>query len=309
MKPRYNSTIFAAATLLLGSCSDTKWEPGPEVAETMGVYFNLLEKPDILVLDDSDRTATVTLSREKTDEAATVPLKVVSCPEGVTVPTSVEFAVGQKTASFEVSIKDMPQGSSGSLAMQIDPAYANIYAAGTSEMSMNITVSAGWILLADDLVLNQSYEDNTYIFPNQHTSLYVLDGANRFKIPDFLNSGLDFVFTVPSPNDTYPIIVPTTNCLFFSDLYGEDDDDYHSWYFYDTAKASYPVWSIDNSDLLVEYMSIDSYEDGQEYLPDTYVNINGGDGTISTFIEFSNGDAKYHWVMMTFTAKFDPFAK
>lgn len=306
MKPIYKSSILAAAALLLGSCSEDKWEPGPEVAETMGVYFNLLENPDILVLDDADRHATVTLSREKTDEAATVPLKIISCPEGVTAPTSVEFAAGQKTASFEVSMADMPLSTSGNLVMQIDPAYSNIYAAGTSEMNMKITVSAGWILLADDVVLNHYYENNTYMFPEQTTSLYALDGANRFKITDFLNSGLDFVFTVPSPNDTYPYIVPTTNCVFYEDL--DYDDDYHSWYFYDTATASYPVWSIDGSDLFVEYMTIDSYEDGYQYDPETYINILEGTGTISSLIDFSNGDYKYHWIVLSFTPKFNPFA-
>ena len=309
MNPIYRSAILAAAALLLGSCSEDNWKPGPEAPATMGVYFNLLENPDVLILDDADRTATVTLGREKSADDATVPLKIISCPEGVTAPTSVEFAAGEKTASFQVSMKDMPSSTSGTLVMQIDPAYSDIYAAGTSEMSMNITVSAGWQLLADDLVLDHSSEYNSYTFPAQHTSLYVLDGANRFKIPDFLNSGLDFVFTVPEPNNDLPYIVPTTNCIFYEELYGADDDEYHSWYFYDTATASYPVWSIDNSDLMVNNLSFDSYEDGYQYDPETYVDILEGYGNLCTFIELSNGDAKYHFVDMTFTAKFNPFAK
>ncbi len=309
MKLIYKSSILTAMALLMVSCSEDKWKSGPEVADTMGVYFNLLENSDILILEDADRQATVTLGREKTDEAATVPLKIISCPEGVEVPTSVEFEAGQKTASFQVSMKDMPLSTSGNLIMKIDPAYSNIYAAGTSEMNMKITVSAGWILLADDLVLNHSYEYNTYKFPEQVTSLYALDGANRFKITDFMNSGLDFVFTVPTPDEVYPYIVPTTNCILYEDLYGADDDDYHSWYFYDTATASYPVWSIDNSELLVNYMTIDSYEEGSISNPETYVNILEGTGTISTFIGFSNGDYKYHWVVLSFNPKFNPFAK
>lgn len=305
MKLIYKSSILAAAALLLGACSDSnKWEPGPEEGKTMGVYFENLEKYDITIEVDDSRIVPVSLGRVESEEEAVVPLKVLSCPEGVKVPESVEFKAGEKTASFDLDLTDMPLKSSGMVTLQIDPAYSSLYAAGTSEMNLKVTVTGGWIVLADDLLLD--YTENTYPYPQQNSVLYVLEGTQRFKIPDFMNSGLDFIFTVSDPKAEYPYIIPYTNCVWYSEYFPDSEDTYHCWYLYDTANASWPQWSPDGTSPEITYMMFYGYDDSRAY---TYIGINKGYGYISSATDYDTGKYGYGDVELYFTAKFDPFAE
>ena len=304
MKLVYKSLIFAIVMFLFGACSNSdKWEPGQSEGDTMGVYFQNLDNYDILIQADDSRTVTVNVARLETDDAAVVPIVLVSAPEGVKAPQTVEFNAGEETTSFELDLTDMPLKSSGDVVLKIDPAYATLYAAGTSQMTLKVTVTGGWIVLADNLVLD--FAESTYEYPKQETKLYVLEGTQRFKIPDFMHSGLDFIFTVENPQGTSPIIVPYTNCRMYSEIYPDSDDDYNSWYLYDTANAQYPTWSPDGVSPAITAMMFYGHDDSRVY---SYIRMDQGYGYLSSATDYDNGKYGYGDCELYFTCNFDPFA-
>ena len=156
MKSIYKFLFIAPTVLLLAACSDKdNWQPGEATpSSNMGVFFTNLDKYDITIEADDARVFTINLGRIDNTEAASVPLKVVSCPEGVAVPAAVEFEAGDETASFDIDATDMPLKTKGDVILQIDPAYAAIYGAGSSQMTLKLTTTGGWELLADNVTVS-----------------------------------------------------------------------------------------------------------------------------------------------------------
>lgn len=307
MKLKYISSVCIAATLLFAGCSDgDDWKPGEAAPDNMGVFFTNLDSYDLTVEVDDPHVFSVGLGRIDDSQAASVPLKVISAPEGVVVPASVDFEAGQQSANFNIDITDMPLKTSGDIIVQIDPAFAALYGAGSSQLTMKVTTTGGWELLADDVVIS-CYLNTS--FPNVSATLYVLDGTSRFKIPDFLGSGTDLMFTLSDPTLSYPVIFPFTNYQYYYDLWPDDyaDDTDYPWYFYDTEKAAYPaIWTPQGWSKSIEYLSFYVY-DGDD--KGSYFGINKGYGTMESYIEFADGSGAWEYFEFRFTTKFDPFAQ
>lgn len=303
MKLIYKSSLFVAAALLLAGCSDSNnWKPGEPGPSNMGVFFTDLDSYDVTIEVDANHIFTVGVGRIDTEEQATVPIKVVSCPEGVVVPSSVEFQAGEESVSFEIDATDMPLKTSGNVILEIDPQYAALYGAGTSQMNLKLTTAGGWELLADDVVISSYLND----YPDIPASLYVLEGTDRFKIPDFMGSGTDFIFYVTSKTLDYPVIYPYTNCKFYYQIWSsyETDTD-EPWYFYDTAKAAYPsIWTPAGWSKSIEYITFYTY-DGDD--KGSYFGINKGYGTMMSYIDFADGSGAWEYFEFNFTPKFNPF--
>lgn len=303
MKPKYISYASIAATLLLAACSDKdSWEPGEVSTSKMGVFFTELEKYDVTIEADDPHVFTIGMARIDATDAASVPIKVVSCPEGVVIPSSVDFDAGEESTSFEIDANDMPLKTSGDIILQIDPAYAALYGAGSSQLTMKVTTTGGWELLADDVVISCYIND----YPDLSGSLYVLEGTNRFKIPDFMGSGTDLVFSVSNTALTNPVIFPLTNCQYYYELWSsyEDDEDF-PWYFYDTEKAAYPaVWTPEGWSKSIEYLTFYVYDDGDK---GCYFGINRGYGMMTAYIDFADGSGAWEYFEFNFTPKFNPF--
>lgn len=295
--------LFIGA-LFLTACSDKdNWEPGQPAPDNMGVFFTNLDKYDITIEVDDPHEFTVGLGRINSEEAATVPLKVVSCPEGVIVPASVEFKAGEETASFKIDANDMPLKTKGDVIVQIDPAYAALYGAGTSELTMKLTTTGGWVIYADDVVMS-SYLNG---YPNINCTMYVLEGTERFKIPDFMGSGTDYIFYVPDLTMSSPVVYPYTNCQYYFDLWPEsyEDDEDYPWYFYNTAEAKYPaIWTPDGWTKSIEYITFYIW-DGDD--KGTYFNFKTGYGQTLAYIDFADGSGSWEYFEFNFTPKFNPF--
>lgn len=305
MKLLYKSLLSASVLLLLGACSsDKSWEPGKADESVMGVFFTSLDKYNVTVEADDPHVFTIGVGRIDATEAASVPLKVVSCPEGVVVPSAVEFKAGEDSSSFEIDVNNMALKSTGDIVLEIEPAYAAMYGAGTSQMSMTVTITGGWVVLADDVVISCYLND----YPDLSATMYVLEGSNRFKIPDFMGSGTDLVFYASNPELSYPVIFPFTNYKYYYDLWSsyEDDEDY-PWYFYDTEKAAYPaIWTPEGWPKSIEYLTFYIY-DGDD--KGSYFGINKGYGTMESYIDFADGSGVWEYFEFNFTPKFDPFAQ
>lgn len=300
MKLLYKSLLTVSALLTLGACSsDDAWLPGDADVPTMGVFFKGLDKYNVTVEADDSHVFTGQVERLDATEEATVPLKVVSCPEGVLVPESVYFAAGETSATITIDVTDMAPKTSGTVTLEIDPAYASMYGAGSSVLSMNIEITGGWVLLADDLKLEYYYGK----YPDETTELYALEGSNRFKIPNFMNSGIDFVFTVSSTTYSYPYIIPYTNYVYSESEYDIEDE---GWYLYDTANASYPAnWTPVGGTKELEFITIYTF-DGEDYA--SWIGVNKGLGELTCYFDYADGTGAWEYIELTFTPKFNPFA-
>lgn len=301
MKLRYNIYMLVAGVSLITSCSDSdNWEPGPQEYDTMGVFFRQLSKCDLTIEPDDNHIVVVNVGRCNSDEAATVPLKVVSCPEGAVIPESVSFDAGEENTSFIVDLTGMPYKTTGDVKVQIDPEYSTIYGEGSSVIEMKVTMTGPWIVLADNLRMD--YSKGTYVYPDDETELLVLEGTHRFKISNFMNSGLDFVFTVDDSTKKKANIVPYTNYIWYDEVFPDQENTYGSWYFYDSDNHKYPVWSPDGSDPKISYAMI--YGSGY-----SYIQMSKGYGYISIATDYDDGSIGWGDVILHFDAKFDPFAE
>lgn len=305
MKHLFKSYILLAGVAMLTSCSSDKWEPGAQPADNMGVYFDEQSAYTYMIEPDDSHLITLTFRREDTSEEATVPLKSISCPEGVVLPQSVTFAAGSATAEAVADLTGMPEKTSGRIELQIDPAYSTIYAAGTSSLQLNITMTGGWIPVADSCSITYDGNNSTGIFTEQTTQLLVLDGTDRFRIVDFMYSGLDLYFRIADKqiheSTGYSELVPYKNFIKYAEIY--PDDSYDMWCLYDTAKDKLPLWTPKGSS---KEVSLANFYSGEDY---SYIGFQTGWGEIWGTVDFSDGSWDYIYVTIQFKPLFDPFAE
>ena len=261
--------------MLTGCSSKDDFEPGPAVAaDNMSVYFQVMKTTNYVFTVDDTPEIVLTVKRGRTNTEAQVPVKVVSeLPEGGSnfiVPATVDFAEGEDTSTLTIDCSKLPTKTECSLTVQIPEEYANPYAAGVSEMTLRAMVSGGWELWAEDVEFTF-----TSTFNPVKSNIYAIEGSNRFKIENFLNSGLDLQFEVQ--DKTYSHIIPLDNYITYNDAFQVTNDAYNCWLLYDTAADSYISWSPDGGSTIIEYVIIYGWNDTNDY----------------TFIDFANKSGQF----------------
>lgn len=305
MKHLFKSYILAAGVLMLASCSDDKWEPGPQSGDTMGVYFGVQSDYNLLIEPDDNHLIELTLERLDSEKEAVVPLKVVSCPEGAVLPESATFAAGSKTTTVIADFTNVPAKTSGLLQIQVDPAYATLYGAGTSDLRMKVTMTGDWIPLSEKVTVYYDGGSTYDIYDGQTTKIMMLEGTDRFKILDFMYSGLDLPFQIGDKAEHestgYAEIVPYKNFISYEELYGSDD--YGMWLFYDTDKEELPIWTPKGSSKTIEECI---FYTGSDYC---YIGLNYGYGMMTAEVDYTDGSWEYVYLTIQFKPLFDPFAE
>ncbi len=135
MKNILNKT---AICLLLGfgvlatSCSSKDdWNPGPMPADNNpGVYFDMVLSPQSAEMDPLDPTNdnfSLILGRTATENALEVPITVLQADEGLTIPSTVVFAAGAATATFNIKVAVAEVQGVLSYALKFDDTYFNPY--------------------------------------------------------------------------------------------------------------------------------------------------------------------------------------
>lgn len=302
--------------LSLSACSDSDdWTPGPAATDNMCVYFTKLPASSLLLTVEDQLSATATLTRNEYSEAASVPLKCESSVEGVTVPATVDFQAGEQTAVFTIDFSGVPVMTACDIKVSVDPAYSNIYAAGTSSVTMNIFIS-DWEVYAEDVKYSYASTFGT----TTGGIIYNLSGTSLFKLKNFMNSGLDLQFTL---GDNYPgfdeyfEFVPVSNCIWSTEIW-PDNTDYASqrmWFVYDSATSEYPVWSPDPSTgMTIEYCWVfnDYWLDGNF---SSYVGVfiphDGAPATgyadLNFWTDYTDESGEWNHLYISFTPLFNPF--
>lgn len=303
MKLNYKSFILVLATLIAGGCSDkTEWTPGPEVEQTMGVYFDALSSYDYVFTPGDDMSLSFNISRINSDEPATVPIKVLSAPQGVVIPENVAFNAGQETVKVVLDLTDLPIKTNDKIKLEIDPAYSFIYSKGTSTLTLGVTYS-DWELLADNVRVKYTNYSNVETYPSTTCQLRVLEGTDKMKFTNFMDSGVDLYFTLKQTSLTYPTIVPYKNVQYidadsnYLDVNDKNITDWenYDWYLYDEFNVTWPQWYIGDSTTLIEFAEF--FGDGY-----CYMSLEEGWASFCGYVSIDNGNWTGIYVNLFFDA-------
>ena len=132
--------------------------------------------------------------------------------------------------------------------------YADHYTTkpGATAYSGFIMVAA-WESISDNVKMKWTTQGVENEFT---TSLQQLGNTNRFRFPNFLNSGVDYIFTVGSNSTAFPGYYSITTYANYEPYEGTEAK---AAYFFDDATQSYPTWTV--ADGTVEVADIRILED------------------------------------------------
>lgn len=281
---------FAATT----SCSDNdNYEPGPAPdPDCMSVFFVSSGSSVYEFMADDVPSIPVTVKRGISDQAASVPLNITTSVEGgFTVPAVAEFAAGQSSTVIDIDCSALPAKIPATITLSIPEEYVNVYSAGSPEISFTATILGSWELWAKDVVFAFSS-----VYAPVTSDIYSIEGSGKYKIVNFLNSGLDFQFSV----DGYHV-VPLTNFITYNDAYETDEDAYNCWLLYNEEEQTYPYWCPDDSDYYISTACAYGYDDSSDY---TYIDLSGGNGVFYFQLEYADGSWGWNDVSFSFTPLF-----
>jgi len=294
MKMRKIYYIAAALflSLPLASCSDDDdYTPGPEpAAGCPSVYFPLQDEYSYTFSSDSpDKTMNIVVKRLDTTSALSVPVTLTSDVEGFSAPAEIKFAAGENETVLAIDCSSIPTKQEHSVSVSFDESYSNPYTEGTRTITLKALVS-DWTLWAENARFKyDSYYNDTY------SDIYAMPGTKKFKIENFLGSGIDLPFEVDDPSASYSMIIPTHNADWYVNYYPEDA--FQCWYLYDQDNDGWPAWSPDGvSEPKMTYALIYSYGDGYYY---TYIRFGKRTGGVT--IDASYDDGSYNWQYVTFS--------
>ena len=187
------SALVAVAGLFTACVEDTEIAPGPAVSEDcMEVYFVPAETPDYSFDIDADVSGVVvpvTVARTYFTDAITLPLIVQQDAQVFNVPEVVEFAAGQETATFNITINTPELGlQTVDISLGEDPAIVNPYsAAGTPFYGLSVDFYK-WTKVCDAEVVADYF---TYPRP---TTLEHKEGTSSYRLTSLYVEGYDFYF-------------------------------------------------------------------------------------------------------------------
>nr|WP_290393258.1 hypothetical protein [uncultured Muribaculum sp.] len=304
MKSIYKFAI-AVLTLpiMLVSCSDNDdYEPGPAPAEDcMSVYFPIQASYNYEFLADEDCIVPVKVKRAESAEAATIPLTVTANEDSqgaFVIPSQVEFAAGEKEAVFNVDCSNLPLRAKCSFTVKIPEEYVNPYSEGTADITVYASIIGAWELWAENVPFEFQDKYNTV-----YSDIYAMRGTGKFKIENFIGSGVDLPFVVNDPAKDYAIITPTANYDDYSNYV--EQDDFNCWYFYDSENDYWPSWSPDGVTFPgISYALVYGYDDSYAY---TYMRLSKNEGRFYFSMTYDDGTFGWNYVDFSYEPLVDPF--
>lgn len=205
MKHTYmNKTLALVCALglsvLMTACGDADdWQPGDAVAAgVQGAYFS----PNLTTAYSTaeDPEFSITVSRLDTTAAASVGIRVVSTDTAaIEIPTSVTFEKGQSTAQLTCRAEGLTPNENYKFTIAIADADINPYVAGTVEYTGTVLNGKLWSTVAEDVYF---YFSSSSTMPTYYSTIEQYVDQNRFRIVDFMGSGVDWEFTIDPELDS-----------------------------------------------------------------------------------------------------------
>ena len=259
MKRTIYKIMYAMVAMILATACDDKndinYEPGKPTANgSMAVYFDDSNPTEFIFQPGEATEVEIGVSRlNGTETAAEVPL-VVTADEGLSVPATASFAAGESTATIKVTFGNLEESKKYNLKLTVPEEYADHYTTkpGATAYSGYIMVAA-WESISDNVKMKWTTKGVTSEFT---TSLQQLGDTNRFRFPNFLNSGVDYIFTIGSNSTAFSGYNSITTYANYEPYEGTEAK---GAYLFDDATQSYPTWTV--ADGTIEVADICILED------------------------------------------------
>lgn len=292
----YQITMMMAVAFCLAACddkNDSNYEAGtPTPAGSMQVYFDASNASDFITAPGESSPIEITVSRKDTVNAAEVPIVCLHAASGLTIPSTVKFEPKQKTATLTIGLGTLEENKKYDFSLAIGEEYADHYAIlkGSSTYS-GYVMEASWDTYVQNVTMTWTVGGSTQTW-NQ--TIERLGTTNRYRIRNFVDSGLDMIFTVGGDAvgmSGYQKIEPYTN---YEDWV---DGDVNCFVLYDTANDREPEWTVGDKTVNSLYIM-------RSYGSDTYsyISFEKGYGMFGTYYtSYSDGTSdSYNYIEMEF---------
>ena len=288
----YNIMYAMVAMILATACddkNDSNYEPGLPTADgSMAVYFADSNPTEFIFQPGEATEVEIGVSRLKgVETAAEVPL-VVTADAGLTVPATAKFEAGESTTTIKVEFGGLEESKKYNLMVTVPEEYADHYTikAGATTYSGYIMVAA-WESISDNVKMTWTTKGVTSEFT---TSFQQLGNTNRFRFPNFLNSGVDYIFTIGSNSTAYA----GYNCITtYANYEPYEGTEAKGAYLFDDATQSYPTWSV--ADGTIEVADICILEDYGTTTGYSCISITRRSGYVYLyFSDYTDGSYEYY---------------
>ena len=293
----YQIMMMFIAVGFVACDSDDDYTAGtPTPANSMQVYFDADNSTDFICAPGEEPNVEIKVSRMNATEEAEVPIICKSATEGLMIPATVKFKAGEKTTTLAIGLGQMEEDKKYSFSLSLGDEYADHYAQlkGVSHYSGYI-LEASWKTYVKDATITWTVGGTQQTWTKD---IERLGSTNRYRIKDFVGSGLDMVFLVGglasgSGLTGYNKIIPYANYLSYKD--GSID----GFYLYDTKNDEYPSWTVGDKTITYLYI-MNSYTGYGDY---SYISFTEGDGMFGTYsTTYSDGTSDgYNYIMLSFT--------
>ena len=290
-------SVLCAALLCLSSCADsadTDYTPGEPTADgCMKVYFDSSNPADFINEPGTVTAVDVKVSRVDATQAAEIPVVCNSADAELSIPSSVKFEAGQKTATLSITFGALEASKKYNFSLALPEEYVDHYAKldGASAYSAYI-MDAAWVDYIPDVSVYVTSSGNTYSWT---VPLQRLGQTDRYRVQDFLGSGLAFTFTVGDAASVsgYNKIEPTSNYYNFVDT----DYGVTGFYLWDSAGDKMAEFALGNK-TVVEMAFMRQYGT-TDY---SYISFKDGFAQIGTYYTTYADDTYeyYNYVYMYF---------
>lgn len=288
----FNLLFMAVCMTVCMACDDDNdcdYTAGPVTpADCMGVYF-LADNPTETIFEPGkEENVVLTLSRKACTEKAEVPL-VVTADTGLSIPTFASFEAGDSLSTVTIRLEQLQESKPYNFKIDVAEPYADHYAAvaGTTSFSGSIMV-ASWNTITPEL--NMSW--TTLGMTNTHTAtLKQLGNTTRYKIENFLESGIDLLFLIEDESS----VMKGYACIHaYANYERYEGSEAKAFYLLDDATGSYGPWTIANGKIEIDYLCIleDYYGSGTGY---SYISLDKKYGVITPYMTaYTDGSTDYY---------------
>lgn len=286
--------------LMAAACddkNDSNYVPGePAPANCMTVYFDSSNSSETIFEPGGMNAIEVTLSRKDATQAAEIPIICKSASDGLTIPATASFAAGEMHTAITISFGTLEVSKKYSFSLAIDDAYVDHYAIvdGSATLSAYV-MAAAWNVAADNVTMKWTTlgVQNTWT-----TRLERLGETNRYRFQNFLDSGVNLVFTV-SGNSAYT----GYECIhYYANCAPYEGTECNAVYLYDDAADDYPTWTVQQSGIEVADICLMETYGNDDY---SYISFDKRGGQLGTyFTDYTDGQYDYYnYVTFTWPAQ------
>lgn len=242
-----------AVLAFIGACRDeNKLGGGAGSADNgRGVCFS--PENERAFATGTQPTFTITLTRTDTAEAATVAIHLVkSDTAAIVIPDSVTFAKGSRVARITCRAAGLPaprrdvDGNTVnryySFTIEVDSAHVDPAAKGEARFTASVFNGKLWNTIVRDAYW---YFGTSTVMPYAYSDIEQYANENRFRIDNFMGSGVDWEFSI-NPDGKYTNLHgPVSTWCGYVIHSGDHIIEYEGWlYFSPDADNSVYGWKV-----------------------------------------------------------------